>query len=138
VLFQTDAPIDRADGTRTEKQAELLPEGLLGREWEWENTPEVTLAIVDDVGHAVALFNQHSPQFIACLLSTNDSEHAWFYDNVNAPFVGDGFTRWVDGQLALCRPELGLSNWQAGRLFARGGILTGDGVFTVRTRARRG
>jgi glutamate-5-semialdehyde dehydrogenase len=53
---------------------------------------------------------------------------------VNAPFVGNGFTRWVDGQYALRRPELGLSNWQNGRLFARGGVLSGDGVFTIRAR----
>jgi glutamate-5-semialdehyde dehydrogenase len=56
---------------------------------------------------------------------------------VDAPFVGDGFTRWVDGQLALGRPELGLSNWQNGRLFMRGGVLTGEGIYTIRTRARR-
>jgi glutamate-5-semialdehyde dehydrogenase len=48
--------------------------------------------------------------------------------------VGDAFTRWVDGQLALRKPELGLSNWQYGRLFGRGGILSGDTVYTVRTR----
>ena len=53
---------------------------------------------------------------------------------IDAPFVGDGFTRWVDGQYALDRPELGLSNWQSGRLFGRGGILSGDAVFTVRAR----
>ncbi len=46
-------------------------------------------------------------------------------------------TRWVDGQYALNRPELGLSNWQHGRLLARGGVLSGDGVFTVRTRMRQ-
>jgi glutamate-5-semialdehyde dehydrogenase len=40
----------------------------------------------------------------------------------------------VDGQYALNRPELGLSNWENGRLFARGGVLAGDGVFSVRTR----
>ena len=43
----------------------------------------------------------------------------------------------VDGQYALGRPELGLSNWQNGRLFARGAVLSGDGVFTVRTRVRQ-
>ena len=48
---------------------------------------------------------------------------------------GDGFTRWVDGQFALLQPELGLSNWQAGRLFGRGGVLSGDSVYTVRLRA---
>jgi glutamate-5-semialdehyde dehydrogenase len=49
--------------------------------------------------------------------------------------VGNGFTRWVDGQYALGRPELGLSNGQGGRLFARGAELSGEGVFTIRTRA---
>jgi glutamate-5-semialdehyde dehydrogenase len=49
--------------------------------------------------------------------------------------VGNGFTRWVDGQYALDKPELGLSNWQGGRLFGRAGILSGDSVFTVRSRA---
>ena len=34
----------------------------------------------------------------------------------------------------LGKPELGLSNWQWGRLFGRGGVLSGDTVFTVRTR----
>ena len=53
---------------------------------------------------------------------------------VDAPFVGDGFTRWVDGQYALGTPELGLSNWEGGRLLGRGGILSGDGVHTVRYR----
>jgi glutamate-5-semialdehyde dehydrogenase len=53
----------------------------------------------------------------------------------NAPFVGDGFTRWVDGQFALNRPELGLSNWEFGRLFGRGGVLSGESAFTVRLRA---
>ena len=51
--------------------------------------------------------------------------------------MGDGFTRWVDGQYALGKPELGLSNWQAGRLFARGGVLSGDGIYTVRARMRQ-
>ena len=49
--------------------------------------------------------------------------------------VGNGFTRWVDGQFALDRPELGLSNWEHGRLLGRSGILSGDSVYTVRTRA---
>jgi glutamate-5-semialdehyde dehydrogenase len=51
--------------------------------------------------------------------------------------VGDGFTRWVDGQFALLRPELGLSNWQNGRLFARSGILSGDSGYSVRLRAHQ-
>jgi glutamate-5-semialdehyde dehydrogenase len=96
------------------------------------------LKLVDDLAHAVRLFNAHSPQFVASLLSPDAAEHAQFFADINAPFVGDDHTRWVDGQVALGRPELGLSNWQHGRLLARGGILSGDGIFTVRTRARRG
>jgi glutamate-5-semialdehyde dehydrogenase len=37
------------------------------------------------------------------------------------PVRRDGFTRWVDGQYALDKPELGLSNWQHGRMLGRGG-----------------
>ena len=70
-------------------------------------------------------------------MSEDPAAHDHFYNTINAPFVGDGFTRWVDGQYALNRPELGLSNWQSGRLFARGGVLAGDGVFTVRSRVRQ-
>ena len=58
-------------------------------------------------------------------------------ERADAAFVGDGFTRWVDGQYAYDRPELGLSNWQGGRLFARSGVLSGDGVFTLKTRMRQ-
>jgi glutamate-5-semialdehyde dehydrogenase len=54
------------------------------------------------------------------------------YRSVDAPFVGDGFTRWVDGQYALNEPELGLSNWEHGRLLGRGGVLTGASVHTLR------
>ena len=53
----------------------------------------------------------------------------------DAPFVGNGFTRWVDGQFAFDQPELGLSNWEYGRILGRGAILSGDSVFTVRYRA---
>jgi glutamate-5-semialdehyde dehydrogenase len=131
------ARVRRAEGDVEELRAEVLPEDQLGREWEWEDTPEVTLKIVDDRDHAAALFNRYSPQFIASLIAEDPAAHQAFYEAVNAPFVGDGFTRWVDGQYALDRPELGLSNWEHGRLFARGGVLAGDGVFTVRSRVRQ-
>jgi len=75
-----------------------------------------------------------SPRFDVSLIAEDPAAQARFYEQVDAPFVGDGFTRWVDGQYALNKPELGLSNWQNGRLFARGGVLAGDGVFTVRAR----
>ncbi len=117
-----------------EKRADRVAEAELATEWEWELTPEITLKLVDDVDQAVDLFNTYSPQFVAALISEDAAEAERFYQRVNAPFVGDGQTRWVDGQKALNRPELGLSNWQHGRLFGRGGVLSGDSVYTVRTR----
>lgn len=135
-LFEKDVSIDRAEGPAREKQAQTIAGDQLGREWEWENSPEVTLKIVESTDEAIGLFNEQSPQFVACLLSEVQAEHEDFYQRINAPFVGDGFTRWVDGQYALNRPELGLSNWENGRLFGRGGVLSGDSVFTVRTRVR--
>ena len=115
---------------------ELTPDdSLLGHEWEWDDVPEVAVMVVDDVAQAVAQCNRFSPRFVASLISADAEEHERFYRTVEAPFVGDGFTRWVDGQFALLQPELGLSNWQAGRLFGRGGVLSGDSVHTVRLRA---
>jgi len=133
-LFKKKVMIGRAEGEVEENQAERISGDLLGQEWEWENTPEVTLKLVDDLVEATRLFNAQSPQFVSCLLTEDEDERAAFWQRVNAPFVGDGFTRWVDGQYALKRPELGLSNWESGRLFGRGGVLSGDSVFTVRTR----
>jgi len=131
------ATVIRAEGPVEEALAEPIADADLGREWEWEETPEVSLKIVDDIDHAVALFNALSPRFAAALISEDPAAHERFYATIDAPFVGDGFTRWVDGQYALNRPELGLSNWENGRLFARGGVLAGDGVFTVRARVRQ-
>jgi glutamate-5-semialdehyde dehydrogenase len=108
----------------------------LGTEWEWEEAPEVSVVLVDDLDDAVALFARTSPRFVASLLGGTAADHDRFEASIDAPFVGDGFTRWVDGQYAFDRPELGLSNWQSGRLLARGGVLSGDSVHTVRTRAR--
>ena len=134
-LFERVVEVDRAGGTIGEPFATLLSESDLAVEWEWENSPEVSLVIVDDVDHAVRLCNAHSPHFTASLVSTDDGEHERFYAGVDAPFVGNGFTRWVDGQYALDAPELGLSNWQGGRMLGRGAILSGDSVHTVRYRA---
>ena len=136
-LFVTEVAVLRAEGPRIEPLAERLSAEDLGHEWEWEATPEVSLAVADDLDGAVALFNRHSPRFAASLIAEDLAAHDRFFRAVDAPFVGDGFTRWVDGQYALDRPELGLSNWQSGRLFGRGGILSGDGVFTVRLRVRQ-
>lgn len=133
-LFERRVPVQRAAGVEMEAQAEVLSVRDLGREWEWEETPEITLVVVDSVDDAIGLFNRHSPQFVASLISDDLKEHRRFCDRVNAAFVGDGYTRWVDGQFALHRPELGLSNWQNGRLLGRGAVLSGDSVFTLRTR----
>ncbi|WP_309643893.1 aldehyde dehydrogenase family protein, partial [Phenylobacterium sp.] len=129
--------VGRAQGPCDEAQIEILSREDLGREWEWEETPELSLVFVENVEEAVGLFNRYSPQFAASLIAEDAEAHERFYAAINAPFVGDGFTRWVDGQFALDRPELGLSNWEHGRLFARGGVLSGDGVFTVRARVRQ-
>ena len=135
VRFESTVSIRRADGEHSERQATPLDEADLGTEWEWEGSPEVTLVVTDSVDEAVVLHNRYSPRFVASLVSDDDAEQGAFYAGVDAPFVGDGFTRWVDGQYALDTPELGLSNWQFGRLLARGGVLSGDSVYTVRHRA---
>jgi glutamate-5-semialdehyde dehydrogenase len=132
--FSTTVGIERAEGTVSEQRAERLDQPDLATEWEWENSPEVTLAIVENVAAAVALANRYSPKLVASLVSSDAAEHDTFWNTIDVPFVGNGFTRWVDGQFALGKPELGLSNWERGRLFARSAVLSGDSVFTVRTR----
>jgi glutamate-5-semialdehyde dehydrogenase len=132
--FDEEVAIDRADGEHLEPRAEPISDSDLGVEWEWENSPEVTLHVVDDVDEAVALFNRLSPQFGASLVSDDAQEQSRFFQRIDAPFVGTGFTRWIDGQYALGKPELGLSNWEHGRLFGRSGILSGDSAFSLRLR----
>ncbi len=104
-------------------------------EYEWENEPELALYFGSDIHDCVTAFNAHSPQFVVSCLSQVQTDHDLVWRECNAPFVGNGFTRWVDGQYALKRPELGLSNWEGGRLLGRGGVLSGDGVHTIRLRA---
>jgi glutamate-5-semialdehyde dehydrogenase len=129
--------VRRADGDREEALVESLAESDLGREWEWEETPEVTLKVVGSWEAAAELFNRYSPKFSASLIAEEKAAQDGFYERIDAAFVGDGFTRWVDGQYAFDKPELGLSNWQNGRLFARGAVLSGDDVFTIRSRMRQ-
>ena len=133
-LFSELVPVVRASATAREPQAQAIAKEALGTEWEWEGTPEISLVAVESLDAAVALFNALSPRLVGCLVSADAAEHERFFATLDAPFVGDGYSRWVDGQFALRKPELGLSNWEHGRLFARGGVLTGDSVFTVRTR----
>ncbi len=133
--FTTEVTVTRADGDHREPFASVIEEPDLAREWEWEHSPELSVVVVDSIERAVELCNRYSPHFIASLISEDPDDHRRFYESVDAPFVGDGFTRWVDGQYALSTPELGLSNWQGGRLLARGGILSGGSVHTIRYRA---
>ena len=133
--FDTTVAVQRADGVHAEPSADMVPESTLAVEWEWEDSPEITLVVTETVDAAVSLCNRYSPRFVASIVSSQQSEVDRFYEVVDAPFVGNGFTRWVDGQYALDAPELGLSNWQHGRALGRGAILSGDSVHTVRYRA---
>jgi glutamate-5-semialdehyde dehydrogenase len=135
--FERRVKISRADGEHEEPQAERIDEEGLAHEWEWEDSPEITLTVVDGLDEAVTLFNRYSPHFVISLLSEDPQEHERVFAAADAPYVGDGFTRWVDGQYALDTPELGLSNWERGRLLGRSGILSGDVIYTVRSRARQ-
>ena len=112
-----------------------LQDGDLSTEWEWDDVPECSVFIYEDLKQAVQSFNDHAPSFIVSLISDDKEEFNFVWRNAEAPFVGNGFTRWVDGQFALNKPELGLSNWQNGRVLGRGSILSGDSVFSVRYRA---
>ncbi|MCC6628561.1 MAG: aldehyde dehydrogenase family protein [Chloroflexi bacterium] len=133
-LLTTMATLRRAEGDVVEPLADSIAADRLGHEWEWEQTPEVTLHVVADTDEAIRLFNEQSPRFVASLVSRDPAAHERFFRLIDAPCVGNGLTRWLDGQFALERPELGLTNWQEGRLFGRHSILTGDGVYTVRLR----
>lgn len=135
-MFDGEVEVVRAEGPVREPQAETIGRADLGIEWEWEETPEVSIVGVDTIDDAVRLFNDLSPRLVGTLLSNDATEQERFFATLDSPFVGDNHTRWVDGQYALGKPELGLSNWQHGRLFGRGGVLTGDDVYTVRLRYR--
>jgi len=135
--FARQTPIARAEGDTVETPAELISDDQLGVEWEWEGSPEITVYVAPSLEAGVAAFNTQSPRFVASLVSEDQGEHEAFWASIDAPFVGDGFTRWVDGQYAYNKPELGLSNWDSGRLFARGAVLSGDSVFTLRARVRQ-
>lgn len=140
VVGDAEGPVRRIVGDDPGVVVDALDSAGLGREWEWENDPEFTVCLVDDVDHAVALCDAHSPHFVVSVVGgpgpAGDELLERVYRRVDAPFVGDGFTRWVDGQYALGEPELGLSNWEGGRLLGRAGVLSGDSVHTLRLVAR--
>ena len=138
-FMSTDVTIEvrRSEGVILEQQVTVANVESLSTEYEWEENPEFAIVLVDDIDEAVELFNAYSPQFIVSTISENETEQERVWSLTNAPFFGDGFTRWVDGQFSLLRPELGLSNWENGRLFGRSGILSGDSAFTVRLRVHQ-
>lgn len=131
-FFDRRVRVERAEGAVEEVQADTVPTPELATEWEWEGTPEVSLVVVGGVEEAAELTNRLSPRFTASIVTADEGRFERFYERVDAPFVGDAFTRWVDGQWAWDRPELGLTNWERGRLMGRSGILAGDDVYTVR------
>jgi glutamate-5-semialdehyde dehydrogenase len=132
-LADVSATVAVVPGSEGVVNAKLsIAEADLGREWEWEGAPELSFVIARDFTHAVALINQYSPRLVASILSERAGAFEAFYAAVEAPFVSNGFTRWVDGQWAWHRPELGLTNWEAGRLLSRSGFLSGDDLTSVR------
>lgn len=127
-----------ADELASVAGVEVLCESVdTGHEWEWDNDPEISIVTTQSVESAVQLFNESSPRFVLSVVSSDSGEVEAAWAASDAPFFGDGFTRWVDGQFALERPELGLANWQAGRLLGRGGVLSGDSVHSIRLRVRQ-
>jgi glutamate-5-semialdehyde dehydrogenase len=129
--------VHRSDGVSQEKQVTTAEIQTLAHEYEWEVNPEFAIVLVDSLSDAVQLFNLYSPQFVVSIISEDEAELQSVWATANAPFVGNGFTRWVDGQFCLLRPELGLSNWEHGRLFGRSGVLSGDSAFSVRLRVQQ-
>ena len=109
-----------------------IKEAQLGQEWEWDDLPELSFVVASDFAEAVSLINRYSPKFVASILSERAGAFEAFYAAVEAPYVSNAFTRWVDGQWAWHRPELGLTNWETGRLLGRSGFLSGDDLTSVR------
>jgi len=132
-LREVNATVAVVPGSEGVVSAERsIAESALGQEWEWDRVPELSFVVAEDLAHAVSLINQYSPKFVASILSERPGAFDAFYAAVEAPYVSNGFTRWVDGQWAWQRPELGLTNWETGRLLGRSGFLSGDDLTSVR------
>lgn len=129
LVAQSEVMVHRAGSVDSERCVTEIPEHALAVEHEWEVNPEVSIAVYGNIGHAADLINQWSPHFVVSLVGSQEEEDA-LWSEVDVPFFGDGMTRWVDGQYALGKPELGLSNWESGRLLARSGVLSGT-LFSV-------
>ena len=48
-LFHKKVSIKRLDGIKEEHQAETIEENLLHIEWEWEESPEISVKIVNNL-----------------------------------------------------------------------------------------
>jgi glutamate-5-semialdehyde dehydrogenase len=131
-LRAVGAKVHVARGHEGIVSGEPLEVAALGTEWEWEATPELAFVTAGGVDEAAALMNRYSPHFVASIVSGRPGAFEDLYAKVDAPYVGNAFTRWVDGQWAWGRPELGLTNWERGRLLGRSGFLSGDDIVTVR------
>ena len=131
-LRAVGARVHVAIGSEGIVTGEEMPAEDLAREWEWESTPELAFVSAEGIDAAAALINRYSPHFVASIVSRRPGAFEAFYARVDAPYVGNAFTRWVDGQWAWRRPELGLTNWERGRLLGRSGFLSGDDIVTVR------
>ena len=136
LVGQAEVTVHRAERVVIEPCVTEIPEHGLAVEHEWEVNPEVSIAVYGEIGHAADLINRWSPHFVVSIVGSSEEEDA-LWNEVDAPFFGDGITRWVDGQYALGKPELGLANWESGRLLGRSGVLSGDSVFSVRMRMRQ-
>lgn len=97
------AVVRGSEGVVSSQQS--VDETELGREWEWDSVPELSFVVAPDFEHAVGLINRYSPKFVASILSEREGAFEAFYAAVEAPYVSNGFTRWVDGQWAWHRPE---------------------------------
>jgi glutamate-5-semialdehyde dehydrogenase len=78
------AKVVRADGVHEEPFVTGIDLEHLGHEWEWEESPEVTLHVVDEVDEAVRLCNEYSPHFVATLISSSPDQHDRFWATVHA------------------------------------------------------
>jgi glutamate-5-semialdehyde dehydrogenase len=132
VLRSLEARVHVVGGSEGVVRGESLPVHGLAREWEWDATPELAFVVADGLDEAATLHNRHGPHFVASVLSRREGAFEEFYARVDAPYVGNAFTRWVDGQWAWERPELGLTNWERGRLLGRSGFLSGGDIVAVR------
>ena len=135
-LFSTKVEVRRADGVHVELLATELDADDLGREWEWEDVAGAVARRdrrrrhgrrpVQPPQPALRRQPRRAPTPPSTSASTPPSTPR---SSATASPAGSTASTPLD------TPELGLSNWQGGRLLGRGGVLSGDSVHTIRYRA---